>query len=226
MSKTIKIHEDKCVGCGMCVNSCPGGALEMVEGKAKLVRADHCDGLGACIGECPVDAIEFIDREEAPKVEPAHEHHHHPGGGCPSKANKVFAENTDKPQASASALQAWPIQLHLIRPEAEQFQGADVLIAASCTAFSCGGFHANLLQGKALIIACPKLDNLEGYAQKLEQIFSTAKPKSVTVARMEVPCCSGLSNLVKTAQQSVDSDIPVQEITIGLQGDILNAKIL
>ncbi len=238
--KVIQIDEDKCVGCGKCANSCPGGALQMVNGKAKLVREDFCDGLGVCIGECPVDAITFIDKEvtapatnqtahaapaaqAAPTGAPAPAAH--AAAGCPGKANKVFAP-ADKPASGASALNAWPIQLHLIRPEAQQFQGADILIAASCTAFSCGNFHANLLAGKSLVIACPKLDNLDGYAQKLHEIFTIAKPKSITVARMEVPCCSGLTKMVASAKASAESNIPVQEITISLQGEILSANLI
>lgn len=255
--KTIRIDRDKCVGCGQCVNACPGGALQMVDGKAKLVREDFCDGLGVCIGECPVDAIRFEEVEvpDAPKPAAApvasapaaeHAHHHHAAGGCPGKMNMVFerpqggcpscASTQPKTVAAApaaadvadtpSALGAWPIQLHLVQPEAPQFAGQDVLIAASCSAFACGGFHQSFLQGRGLVIACPKLDMQDGYIEKLTRLFQFAKPASVTVARMSVPCCGGLTRLVLSAREAAASDLPIREVTINLDGSVLSEKTL
>lgn len=233
--KVIKIDEEKCVGCGKCVNACHGGALELVDGKAKVTREDYCDGLGACIGECPFEAISFEDvqieakpqvQKQAP-VAPQQTHNH--SGGCPGHTNVVF-ENTKRPTAvqenAASALNAWPIQLHLVSPQAPQFQNADILIAASCTAFSLGSFHTTLLEGKGLVIACPKLDIQDGYIEKLTEIFANAAPRSVTVARMEVPCCMGLVRTVEQARFNAESNLPVTEVVIGLKGDIKGIRTL
>ncbi len=269
--KTIRIDRDQCIGCGQCVNACPGGALQMIDGKAQLVREDFCDGLGVCIGECPVDAIHFEEVEApaihaaapaapvAPEKNPAagtadsteHAHHHH-AGGCPGKMNMVFQKpqphagtpggcpscagnrpqtpepaTAGTPTADApSALGAWPIQLHLIQPEAPQFAGADVLIGASCSAFACGSFHQKYLNGRGLIIACPKLDQQDGYLEKLTRLFQSALPASVTVARMSVPCCGGLTRLVLAAREAAGSNLPLHEVTIGLDGTIAGEQIL
>ncbi|AQQ08711.1 Ferredoxin II [Sedimentisphaera cyanobacteriorum] len=224
----IVIDEEKCIGCEQCVNVCQGGALEMVDGKAKLVREDYCDHLGRCIGKCPAGAITFeeaeaeVNNSEHPKNEPK-------SGGCPSMQNKRFSQNRPKnpsPSQTNSALDAWPIQLHLIRPDAEQFVNADVLIAASCTAFSFGSFHQFLLKGKSLAIACPKLDRTEGYEEKLTELFAAAEPRSVTIARMEVPCCSGLTALVEKARDAAGTGTVLREVTIGLEGELLGERYL
>jgi len=256
--KTIRVDQDKCTGCGLCVSSCPAGALAMVDGKAQLVRADHCDQLGVCIGECPFDAIEFVDVEESTAVAAAPVAAKKSDAspcGCPSHANQVFDvierpapepepepeqetlacgcpghvqqvfETTETPEPAPAAdlpsqLTAWPIQLHLVQPTAPQFLGADVVIAASCSAFSHGNFHKEFLEGRGLIIACPKLDRQEGYLEKLTQLFRVAQPKRVTVVRMEVPCCSGLTAVIREARNQAGTDTPVVETTIGLSGGV------
>lgn len=255
--KTIRIDRDTCIGCGQCINACPGGALQMVDGKAALVREDFCDGLGVCIGECPVDAIHFEELEipdhtentgqstmpiVSPAVDEAAKEHSHHAGGCPGKMNLVFkqqqnggcpscaetkgAESKPAVQTNPSELGAWPVQLHLIQPEAPQFIAADVLFAASCSAFACGNFHQTLLQGRGLIIACPKLDMQDGYTEKLTRLFLSARPASVTVARMSVPCCGGLTRLLLAAREAAGSNLPVREVTIGLDGEIIDEKVL
>jgi ferredoxin len=239
----ISIDQDKCTGCGQCVEACHAGALAMVDGKACLVDENHCDGLGVCIGECPFGAISFGDpenntvdkavQEKSPEAPLA--------CGCPGHMNQVFHKVQEKPvqkqavpptvsqavtpTVAKSELGAWPIQLHLIRPSAAQFQGADLLIAASCSAFSHGGFHEEMLRGKALVIACPKLDLQDGYLEKLTELFRDASPASVTIVRMEVPCCQGLTQLVLRAKHAAESDIPVKETTIGLQGGVVEEVV-
>ncbi len=231
--KRIHINKEKCIGCGKCVNACVGSALELIDGKARLTREDYCDGLGVCIGECPVDAITFEDVEvnpeqTAPKPVPAgcpstvnKQLKPAAHSGCPGSAQKQFTPNHSNPTGGESALNAWPIQLHLIRPEAEQFAGKDILIAASCSAFSCGSFHPELLAGKGLVIACPKLDRLDGYDEKLDYFFKYAKARSITVVRMEVPCCSGLTNMVAAARERAQSPQGIREVIISLDGQII-----
>jgi ferredoxin len=226
--KRIKIDEEKCVGCGKCIDACKsghGGALALVDGKAKVVKEDYCDGLGACIGECPFGAISFEEVENGKTPKPATK----PAGGCPGSRSLMFENKpqmNDAPAYSASALNAWPIQLHLVSPAAAQFKDADILIAASCSAFSMGAFHKTLLEGRALVIACPKLDVQDGYLEKLTELFASKAPKSVTIARMEVPCCSGLTNLVVAAKAAARSSLPLSEVVIGLNGEIKGIKIL
>lgn len=248
--KTIRIDEEKCVGCEQCVSACPSGALQMVDGKAKLVREDFCDSLGVCIGECPVDAIDFIDVEipdapakaASPEKAPAptkspcgcpgsHEQKLAPAAppakspcGCPGSHERTMtpaeARLQAKPDEAPSALSGWPIQLHLVQPNSSMFQGKDILVAASCSAFACGGFHQTLLAGKSLVIACPKLDRQDGYIEKLTTMFAQGQPKSVTVARLEVPCCMGLTHMVQAAKQQAKSDVQLEEVIIGIDGSI------
>ncbi|MFH1377441.1 MAG: 4Fe-4S binding protein [Planctomycetota bacterium] len=230
----IVINRDKCIGCGQCVNACVGGALKMVDGKAMLAREDHCDGLGVCVGECPVGALTVEEREVAtPMPSPNHQPAsatnapHCPsapaGHACPGTASRVLHPGASVEPAAAqpSALRQWPIQLHLINPASPQFQNADVLLAASCSAFSFGAFHSRLLDGKALIIACPKLDNLDGYVEKLATLLTVAQPRSLTIARMEVPCCGGLLTLVRKAVALSGALTPMKEIILALGGEII-----
>jgi len=230
----IKIDEEKCNGCGQCVVDCAEGALAIIDGKAKLVKESYCDGLGACIGNCPTGAL-TIEQREAPEVEMPAGLAHAPaqaavapaaaphGGGCPG--SRSFQFNQSEPPApaavdSASALTHWPVQLHLINFQAPQYRNSDILIAADCTAFACGAFHPRLLQGKSIAIACPKLDETHGYLEKLTDMFLNGNPKSVTVARMEVPCCRGITQWVLQARNAAGSEMPVEEIILGVDGVI------
>jgi ferredoxin len=202
------------------------------DGKAYLAREDFCDGLGVCLGECPVDAITFVDVAE-PAARPAAVAAPVIPHQCPSLRefafNKPVAATAAKKAGVASApsrLNGWPIQLHLVPPNSPRFQGADLLIAASCTAFSFGGFHEELLAGRELVIACPKLDRTEGYAEKLAAILATAKPNSVTIARMQVPCCAGLTNLLVEARDQAGSEVTLREVVLSLQGEVLQENEL
>ena len=237
----IVIDRDKCMGCGQCVNACVGGALKLVDGKATLAREDYCDGLGVCVGECPVGALKVEEREVAtaapalpahpPKpAAPSHCPTASAGHSCPGTASRNLnggatsqssAANPSAASSQPSALRQWPIQLHLINPASPQFRNADILFAASCSAFSFGDFHSKLLSGRALLIACPKLDNLEGYVEKLATLLTDAQPRSLTIARMEVPCCGGLVNLVRKAVALSGALTPITEVVLALGGEII-----
>ncbi len=231
----IHIDREKCVGCGQCVNACVGGALAMVEGKAKLVREDYCDGLGVCVGECPVGALVVEEREvDSPQPTP-HAHLVNPTppapvagkghGSCPGLRSFDFKPaQTAAAAETPSALSHWPVQLHLVNPALPALQGASLLVAATCSAFSCGAFHGKLLAGKALAVACPKLDRTEGYVEKLAAIFRQARPHEVTIARMEVPCCSGLSRMVAEARERAGVETPVREVILTLQGAVKSER--
>lgn len=280
--QVIKIDEDKCNGCGVCIPNCAEGALQMVEGKARLISDLFCDGLGACIGHCPQDAISFEEREaeaydevktlkeniidkgratiivhlkhlydhnetayfqEAiqylkskdieidPKEitgEKTMQHHH--GGGCPG--SKIMDFSKTEPQESQnlegkrpSQLKQWPIQMHLISPNASYFKKSNLLLAADCVAFSLGDFHKDYLKDKTLAIACPKLDhNKEVYAEKLKMLIENAQINTITVMIMEVPCCGGLLQMAKDAIESANRKIPLKLIQVGLQGNILKEE--
>jgi ferredoxin len=235
----IQIDEEKCIGCGVCANSCHQGAIEIINGKAKLVREDYCDGLGRCLKECPVDAIKLVQVDAlpatptAPSLTPAEAKPQETHGGghacaCPGAAARSFAPKaaTSSPSAPASGqipseLRQWPVQLHLVPPTAPYFRGADVLLAADCTAFALGGFHGELLRGKALAIACPKLDDGQDiYVSKLISMIDEAQISSLTVAIMEVPCCGGLKRLAELALSRAQRKIPLRTIVVGIEGDV------
>ncbi len=308
MKRTIiKIDEDLCNGCGLCIEGCHEGALQLIDGKARMISDLYCDGLGACIPECPVSAITLEEREAepyneqkvmeriAPKGEATvlahlnhlidHDQHeyvrqgiqyikdhdlpidlskltpqktevnmsttkeqkhtaqaaqrggqpesHHPlagGGGCPGSRMMNF----DLPNGGAaaapageqpSALRQWPVQLHLVNPEAPYFREADVLLAADCVAFSMGNFHSRFLKGKGLAIACPKLDaGKEAYIEKLTAMIDHSRINTLTVMIMQVPCCSGLKQIAVAAAQAAGRKVPVKAITVGLQGEIINEE--
>lgn len=223
MTKII-IDEEKCDGCGLCIPSCHEGALAIVDGKAKMVNESLCDGMGACIGECPRGAITLIEEKKpfAPKAAQT------PGPvfSCPSSRTITFEKGEKKRGDAAvgvpSELKQWPVQLHLASPNAPYFKGADILIAADCTAFAVGDFHSRFLRDKSLVIACPKLDEgLDSYVEKLSAMFGNAAPKSVTVLMMEVPCCSKLLGLVKEAMSRSRAAIPLKAVVVSLQGDTI-----
>jgi len=227
----VQIDEEKCDGCGLCVPSCAEGAIQIIDGKARLVDDKFCDGLGACLGECPLDAIKIIDREAPEFDEEAVEDHlkevaSHKDShfeGCPSARVISYDDENTSNEAEVreltSTLRQWPIQIKLVPPHAPFLQNSDLLIAADCVPFAYANFHNNLLKGKSVLIGCPKLDDAEFYIEKFTDIFNAANIKSVTVAIMEVPCCNGLSYIIKQALTKSGKDIPLEEVVIGLKGD-------
>lgn len=230
----IRIDEDKCNGCGLCVPSCAEGALRIVDGKARLVAEQFCDGLGACLGECPQGALIVEEREaEAFDEEAVHAHlagqcaaahSQSPAAGCPGSMARTLNTNREKAVSAPknetpSELGQWPVQLALVSPQAAYFKNADLLVAADCVPFAYAGFHS-MLRGKALAVGCPKLDNAAAYVDKLAEIIRINKLKSITVAHMEVPCCGGLISIVREAVKRSGVFVPVQTIKITLDGTV------
>lgn len=273
----IKIDDVKCTGCGLCIPNCPEGAIQILEGKARLVSDLSCDGLGACLGHCPEGAITIEEREAEPYSEAqvmeniikqgdatlkAHLEHLRDhkqdeflrqafqvlkqkglpnpltegvasqqghGGGCPGTRAMNFARPEAAEVSAAgvrpSRLTHWPVQLHLISPQAPHFQGADLLVAADCTAYALGDFHKDYLQGKVLAIACPKLDaEQQIYSEKITALIDEAKINTLTVMIMQVPCCSGLLRLAQEAARQAKRKIPLKCVVVGIQGDILKTE--
>ena len=297
----LKIDEDLCNGCGVCVPNCHEGALQVIDGKVRLVSELMCDGLGACIGHCPEGAITIEKREAVPysetrvmeqmkikgkntiiahlkhlkdhgesgylregvtylrehrdelafnldevtnevhnhgKVIPVpiiaqpqpHHHHEHHGGGCPGSRTMVIEKpgiaNDEVDVADLpSELRQWPVQMHLVNPDAPYFRNSDLLLAADCVAFSMGGFHKNHLKGKSLAIACPKLDQgTNTYVEKLTAMINISKVNTITVMMMEVPCCGGLLAMVNAAQANSARKVPVKKIIVGINGDVLQEE--
>jgi NAD-dependent dihydropyrimidine dehydrogenase PreA subunit len=291
----LKIDEDLCNGCGQCVPNCHEGALQLIDGKIRLVSELMCDGLGACIGHCPEGAITIETREaepynevqvmdkmkdkgrntivahlkhlkdhgetgflhdgvtylkehkselnfnleevmmevhnhgKIPVAEKSNHEHNHEGGGCPGSRTMVIGKpivtevNTTAEQPSE--LRQWPVQMHLVNPNAPYFRNSDLLLAADCVAFSMGGFHSKYLKGKSLGIACPKLDHgSEIYVEKLTAMIDLAKINTITVMMMEVPCCGGLLQMVKAALANATRKVPVKKMVIGLTGDVLTEE--
>lgn len=294
----INIDDDKCNGCGLCVPNCHEGAIQIIDGKARLVSELMCDGLGACIGHCPEGAITIETREAEPYNEMkvigqmtgkgrntiiahlkhlkdhgeegffneaysylkehqavlgfslaevmdevsnrgkvaanavnTHRHvHNESGGGCPGSRSMVL----EKPQESRdvistadqpSELRQWPVQMHLLNPNAPYLRGSDLLLAADCAAFSMGNFHSKYLRGKSLAIACPKLDHgLETYIEKLTAMIDVARLNTITVLMMEVPCCGGLMQMVRVALSKASRKVPVKQIVVSLSGDVLSEE--
>ena len=211
--KIIKINEEKCNGCGLCAEACHEGAIGMVDGKAKLLRDDYCDGLGDCLPACPTGAITFEEREAADYDEAAVEAHK--ARRAAAKTGK--ADREDVPPESA--LVNWPVQIKLAPIQAPYFEDADLLIAADCSAYAYGNFHRDFIDGKITLMGCPKLDMVD-YSEKLTELFTRNTIRSITLTRMEVPCCGGLEYAVKQAVAASGKDIPLKVVTIGINGDL------
>ncbi len=225
--RIIQIDENKCNGCGACAKACHEGAIGMVDGKAKLLRDDYCDGLGDCLPTCPTGAITFVEREAAAYNEAAvlaaKEKKSCPGGGCPgSRARVLPYRNTPAPAGEPeSQLRQWPVQIKLAPVNAPWFDGADLLIAADCTAYAYANFHEDFIRNRVTLVGCPKLDAVD-YAIKLTEILKNNDIRSLTVVRMEVPCCGGIEFAVNKALTASGKMIPKQVITISTDGRIVN----
>ncbi len=249
--KIIVIDEEKCDGCGICAEACHEGAIQMIDGKAKLVSESYCDGLGDCIGPCPQDAISIVEREAAAYDEEAvkaymaahhedHEDHKGHGGhaghaghgdhdhaacSCPSAALKDLAAPAPAAASRASSGQPsqlghWPVQLMLVPPNAPFVKDSDLLVCADCVPFAVPDFHNSFLAGRSVVVGCPKLDDSQYYYEKLKAMFAEARPRTITVVRMEVPCCGGLGKLVTAARNEAAPDVPVEVQTLGIRGEI------
>ncbi|MBQ8849539.1 MAG: 4Fe-4S binding protein [Clostridia bacterium] len=227
--KIIKIDEEKCNGCGACAAACHEGAIEMINGKAKLTREDYCDGLGDCLPACPVNAITFEEREapaydEAAVLASKQKKQDPLPCGCPgTRSRAIKREANDAPVTAplSSRLSQWPVQIKLVPVNASYFDGANLLIAADCSAYAYGNFHNEFIRNHITLIGCPKLDDVD-YADKLTAIIANNNIKSVTVVRMEVPCCGGIENAVKRALMASGKFIPWRVVTISTDGRILD----
>ena len=251
--KIIEIKEELCNGCGLCVDACHEAAIEMVDGKARLISDEYCDGLGDCLPECPTGAILMIERaadpyneelvmqrireREAAEAAAALSDDQQPisshsGCGCPGMEVKTLhrhAEKAETPvhsyshhhQEVPSELRQWPVQLNLVHPQAPYLKEADLLIAADCTAYAYGNFHSEFMKGKVTLIGCPKLDDNQHYIEKLAEMFRLNSPKSITVVRMQVPCCGGITAGVRQAMLDSKTIVPYKEVTLSADGQIV-----
>jgi NAD-dependent dihydropyrimidine dehydrogenase PreA subunit len=241
--KIIEIDENLCDGCGQCVPSCAEGSLEIINGKAKMIADKYCDGLGACLGDCPTGALTIIEREADEFDEEAVEEllrqkakeekksTQPKAGGCPSAAMKTFQPSpcqvANKPgniQSGTSALSHWPVQIRLIPPTAPFLKNADLLIAADCVPVASGGFHDDMLKDKTVMIGCPKFDDQMSYISKFTEIFIKADLKSITVAIMEVPCCSSMLDIIEKALKLSKKEIPAELILVSTRGEIIKRE--
>ncbi len=232
--RIIEIDQDKCNGCGACAAACHEGAISMVDGKAKLMRDDYCDGLGDCLPACPTGAITFVEREAAAYDEQAvlankqkkmQQQGMRLHGGCPGARMQTLRHPESAaeaaPATSQSQLSQWPVQIKLVPVNAPYFDGAKLLIAADCTAYAYAAFHERFIKGHITLVGCPKLDSVD-YSEKLTEIIRENDIRSVTIVRMEVPCCGGLEHAAKTALQNSGKFIPWQVVTISTDGRILD----
>jgi len=238
--EVVRIDEEKCTGCGLCVPACAEGAIQIIEGKARLVSESYCDGLGACLGECPEGAIRLEEREAEPfdeaavqkAVESCVKSSHEQLPTCPGLTQRVLERepvargDQDRADALPSRLGQWPVQLALVSPDAPYLKGADLLLVADCVPFALAGFHDRFLCGRAVAIGCPKLDDPKYYAAKLTEIVRKASPRRLTVAHMEVPCCSGLTHIAETALAAAGADIIAHDVTVGIDGQVLAEEVL
>jgi len=245
MRKIIEIDDELCDGCGQCVPSCAEGAIQIVDGKARIIAENLCDGLGACMGECPNGALKIIERDANEFDEKAVEKHLAKTAekntenakepvmacGCASQhiqtlyPSNTIQGNDDELKITAnqsSTLSNWPVQIRLIPPQAPFLKNADLLITADCAAVAYPSLHSRLLPGKIVMMGCPKFDDADEYIEKFKEIFITAGIKSLTIVSMEVPCCSGLSGMVKKGLEAAKTDIPITEIIISARGEILS----
>ena len=244
--KIIEIDEELCDGCGQCVPSCAEGALEIVDGKAKIVADLYCDGLGACLGECPTGALTVVEREaeefdeeaveeflsSKPQEEPVEEATM--ACGCPSTQIQAFAQPGPRQEANEPAVQSrtaselghWPVQIKLVPPTAPFLKGADLLVAADCTPVAYPNFHQDFLKGKVVMVGCPKFDDVQEYVQRFADIFNTAGISSVTVVVMEVPCCQGLPIILEKGMEMSGKKIPMEKVVISARGEVLNREKL
>lgn len=229
--KIIKIDEERCNGCGLCAQACHEGAIGMVDGKAKLLRDDYCDGLGDCLPACPMEAISFEEREadaydeaavKARQAEQPSQTVPPLACGCPGTHAKSLSPKAS-PTASFAAesqLSQWPVQIQLVSPQAPYLQNCDLLIAADCTAYAYGDFHSRFIKGRITLVGCPKLDSVD-YTEKLTAILALNTIQSVTMVRMEVPCCGGLEHAVRQAVKNSGKSIPLEVVTISTSGEML-----
>jgi Pyruvate/2-oxoacid:ferredoxin oxidoreductase delta subunit len=245
--KLIQIDEEKCNGCCLCVSACHEGAIEIIDGKAKLVSDEYCDGLGDCLPECPQDAISIIERKAAPFDEESvkerkkalaaeKKNENKMACGCPGSLERLLEKGEEKQcvcdlgekqetqaqSCCSSELKQWPVQLALLNPKASYLKGSNLLIAADCTAYAYGSFHQDFIKDRITLIGCPKLDDNDYYTEKLVEILIQSTPKSITVVRMEVPCCGGLVRAVKEAMLRTETILPYSEIVISTDGRIIS----
>jgi NAD-dependent dihydropyrimidine dehydrogenase PreA subunit len=238
--KIVHIDEEKCNGCGLCITNCAEGALKIIDGKAKLVSDVYCDGLGACLGHCPQDAISVIEREadefdqqavdEMMEKQEKREERPTPAPhqvGCPGSAMRTIqraASSVPSGEKQTSQLAQWPVQLSLVSPAAPYFKRADLLVTADCVPFAYADYHKDFLRGRAVVVGCPKLDDIEPYISKLEELIRINDLESITVLRMQVPCCGGMAYAVQTARDKAGSDIPIKVVTISIEGQVIKRE--